>query len=657
MSEHPDFDEIELDPDPVPAPSVRRNPAQSSTPADDMTDDPSADSESEFKLADEIEPKTAPGRVESTVAPPASIANEDDEAEPDEPRPKRPPGPPKYLPRITYNEPTNLSENVESAGVKSTSTAKSKDVDRIEAEKPSISKKKSKSLNAGDPAIDGDKKPIEATPMIETVEGRRYLRIAVGSGLLAVLALLILIIVKAASPDDPKPSVASKTDTGRSIAEVVADKKRLNIEAKSMYAHAEEVFARGKEDEAISLLEKIVKSYPDTSAAADASKALERREQGLPMFFKGPIVSADTETRGAALPVERPIDDDSAKSDHPPAIVADPASDAPANDRGSIKTAKVTPKFRKARVAAPAPDAEPRRETGLRLPTADVDPIPLPAGFRRRDEVGVHESGLPIEIVSLRDGASMMLIPGGVFSMGRDDGPPEERPVRKVRLDPYYIDQHEVTVKQYKRFLADMDRKGESQYTLPEGAAFDNDAPIVGVTAAEARAYAAWAGKRLPTEAQWEFAARTTDGRLHPWGDSPPDWRRPRAPRQIDPVMSFATDLSPYGVFDLAGNAWEWTEDWFDSKLYQQTRGKLLVNPTGARRSRDRERTVKGGSKTYDASWRTGIKEDSRIPYLGFRCVLTPARGAAFGSAPPPGPGQPEGFTPPIGPGNQQVPF
>ncbi len=660
MSEHPDFDEIDLDPEPGPAASVRREPEKSSsTPREAPLDDPAADSESEFKLADEIEPKAAPASIPSTVESPESLANEaEDEGEAAEPPPKRPAGPPKYLPRITYNEPANPAANVESKNVDSSSAVKAKS-DRVEDEKPSVSKKRSKSRNDVDPSIDGEKKPIEATPMIETVEGRRYLRIAVGGGLFAVLALVILIIVKAASPDDPKPAIAAKSsDSGRSIADVVADKNRLNIEAKSMYTHAEEVFSRGKEDEAISLLEKIVKSYPDTSAAADASKALERREQGMPIFFKGPIVSADRETRGAALPVERAIgDDDTAAIDHPPAIVANPSEIPSTNEHTDIQVAKVTPKPRRVRISAPLPDAEPRQETGLSLPSADVEPIPLPPGFRRREESGVHESGLPIEIVSVIDGASMMLIPGGVFPMGRNDGPPEERPARKVRLDPYYIDQHEITIKQYKRFLADMARKGETQYILPEGIASNNDAPIVSVTAGEARAYAAWAGKKLPTEAQWEFAARTTDGRPHPWGDSPADWRRPRPPKRIDPVMSFPTDLSPYGVFDLAGNAWEWTSDWFDAKLYQQTKGKLLVNPIGARGSRDRERTVKGGSKTYDASWRAGIKEDSRIPYLGFRCVLSLGNGAAGGAAPPRGPGQPDLSNPPIGPGARQVPF
>jgi len=147
--------------------------------------------------------------------------------------------------------------------------------------------------------------------------------------------------------------------------------------------------------------------------------------------------------------------------------------------------------------------------------------------------------------------------------------------------------------------------------------------PKVMVSANEARSYAEWCGKRLPTEAQWEMAARTSDGRMHPWGMDPPSWDKPRPPRQVGQVMAFANDVSPFRVFDLAGNAWEWTSDWYDSRYYQQFRNSTAINPTGPeRRPRTQQLVVKGGSERWVASWREGRKPETRLPYLGFRCVL-----------------------------------
>ena len=102
--------------------------------------------------------------------------------------------------------------------------------------------------------------------------------------------------------------------------------------------------------------------------------------------------------------------------------------------------------------------------------------------------------------------------------------------------------------------------------------------------------------------------------------------------------MAFANDVSPFHVFDLAGNAWEWTSDWFDPRYYQQFRNSTAINPTGPdRRPRTQQLVVKGGSKLWVASWREGRKPETRLPYLGFRCVL-PVEGAATTPAAPGGP-------------------
>src|SRR5262249_37979033 len=109
----------------------------------------------------------------------------------------------------------------------------------------------------------------------------------------------------------------------------------------------------------------------------------------------------------------------------------------------------------------------------------------------------------------------------------------------------------------------------------------------------------------------------------------PPAWDQPsaaktRAFKQIDPVMAFPTDLSPYGVFDLAGNAWEWTADWFDPSYYQQLGSGPAENPTGPAHSRSKspQVAIRGGSKSWLACWREGMKPDAHLPFLGFRCVL-----------------------------------
>jgi formylglycine-generating enzyme len=253
----------------------------------------------------------------------------------------------------------------------------------------------------------------------------------------------------------------------------------------------------------------------------------------------------------------------------------------------------------------------------------------------------------------------MVLIPGGTFLMGRNDGPAAERPAHQVTLSPYYIDQHEVTIRQYAIFQQDPQRKAESRPGTSghEGPESD-DFPVTQVTAREARAYNQWAGKDLPTEAQWEMAARTTDGRLHPWGNDPPVWgddqdpNKHPEPRKLYPVMSFpTTDISPYGVFDMATNASEWTNDLFDPRYYEQFKNTTATNPQGPPRSNNRKQQVviKGGSPKWDIPWREGRPVETRSPNLGFRGVLTLDRS---GGAPPPTPG-----TSPTSSGNGSVPF
>ena len=238
----------------------------------------------------------------------------------------------------------------------------------------------------------------------------------------------------------------------------------------------------------------------------------------------------------------------------------------------------------------------------------------------------MHASGWPLEIVGDRDGVPMVLVPGGSFTMGRDDGEPPEAPAHPVTLATFYIDKHEVTLRQYALFLKESGHKdSERQRALAREASVgcdSEDCPVVMVSADDARDFAKWAGKLLPTEAQWEMAARGIDGRLYPWGMTAPSWDKKREPKQIDPIMSFPNDVSPYGVYDMAGNVMEWTKDWFDPRYFYHFRKTAAVDPTGPSRTRTVQLAVKGGSKNWIVTKRDGIKPESRLATLGFRCVL-----------------------------------
>ena len=322
-----------------------------------------------------------------------------------------------------------------------------------------------------------------------------------------------------------------------------------------------------------------------------------------------------------------------AEPDPPPAVVnASPAQ--PQAGRG--QAALILP-VNPAELAVAAP---PHSSVRTATSVVALTPRTLPLGFQANFDSGFHESGWPFVIMGDRDTAPMVLIPGGTFPMGNDEGQPVEAPVHQVRLSTYYIDQHEVTNRQFRMFLHESQYRGK-----PAGKWFTDDRaqaeregwPVVHVNFHDAQSFATWAGKQLPTEAQWEMAARSTDGRKNPWGDQAANWSRAREFRQLDPVMTFPEDKSPYGIFDMAGNVHEWTSDIYDPRYYHLLAKTLAENPTGpapGSRTRTPQHVVRGAAKNWSVTYREGVPADRRLPQLGFRCVLAVE---AVGPAPSPG--------------------
>lgn len=239
----------------------------------------------------------------------------------------------------------------------------------------------------------------------------------------------------------------------------------------------------------------------------------------------------------------------------------------------------------------------------------------------------VRSTGSPAPEITGHDGAPAVLVPAGNYTMGDD----EESPRREVYLDAFYIDRYEVTTGRYAKFLA---ATGTSR--PPDGWEAldlhrDGELPVVGVDWNDAAAYCKWAGRRLPTESEWEKAARGSDGRRYPWGDASPTLDlanyQNASPDAYDgglaKVGTHAAGLSPFGVHDLAGNASEWVSDWYsDSFPVGDVR-----NPKGPETGTDR--VIRGGGRFDPAERLLATKRlhgppDLRAEDIGFRCARDP---------------------------------
>jgi formylglycine-generating enzyme required for sulfatase activity len=257
------------------------------------------------------------------------------------------------------------------------------------------------------------------------------------------------------------------------------------------------------------------------------------------------------------------------------------------------------------------------------VPTIAGGGLAVPAGFTAVAKYGYSPEGLPRQIVCQKDGSTMALIPAGLYSQGIDGADPNAGPVHPVELSAYYMDITEVTLDQYLRFRADQ----KPVPAKPVNESSPGNHPVVGLPWRDAQTYCKWAGKDLPTEAEWEQAARGPHNSVYVWGNDPRVvWQRARTPQQIDPVGSFLADRSPYGILDLAGNAREWCLDYYDDDAYRQASksdGTAISNWTGPKRpSISGHRVVRGNAPGWQLWYRSSLSMSEQSPTVGFRGVL-----------------------------------
>jgi formylglycine-generating enzyme required for sulfatase activity len=223
-----------------------------------------------------------------------------------------------------------------------------------------------------------------------------------------------------------------------------------------------------------------------------------------------------------------------------------------------------------------------------------------------------------------KDGAPAVLISGGQFRMG--DG--ENSPLRDAYVDSFYLDSLEVTVSRYARFLAATGSQSAPDYWDEAKLPRDADLPVVGVDWNDADAYCKWAGKRLPTEAEWEKAARGKEARLFPWGAAQPTVERAVFGRSgehpyqqgVAQAGTHVAGRSPEGVADLAGNVSEWMSDWYTDTFLVGN----AVNPRGP--DTGTGRVIRGGgwddpAQRLQSALRFYASPDTRADDIGFRCA------------------------------------
>lgn len=229
--------------------------------------------------------------------------------------------------------------------------------------------------------------------------------------------------------------------------------------------------------------------------------------------------------------------------------------------------------------------------------------------------------GWPAPAIAQNDDVEMVAVHAGEFIMGSDDPDADdnEKPASRIFVGAFSIDKVEVTNARYRRCVE------AGACTRPLGRAYESmttaDLPVTIVSWQQALAFCRWAGKRLPTEAEWEKAARGADGRRYPWGQNFQDERANVGyTAGVTAVGSYGGGVSPFGVLDMAGNVWEWTSSLYLPYPYDPNDGREDLNARGSR--------VERGGSWYYSPWharttrRTAVGHIyRRISDLGFRCA------------------------------------
>ena len=270
--------------------------------------------------------------------------------------------------------------------------------------------------------------------------------------------------------------------------------------------------------------------------------------------------------------------------------------------------------------------------------TSTLQPTNTPTATKTPTITCTPTLGVGSTRVSEKDGMLQVYVPAGEFKMGSTEGQDDEEPVHTVYLDGYWVDKYEVTNEQYEKCVA----SGACEASRLENDSYFIGAnqPVVYVSWYDAQDYCEWAGRRLPSEAEWEKAARGTDERTYPWGNESPsgellnyadsntdyDWTDESEDDGYEytaPVGSYPEGASPYGALDMAGNAWEWVNDTYSGDYYSQSPADNPEGPTfwGTR-------VFRGGSWSCEPSAVRSSYRDRGDPLswlhrIGFRCVTS----------------------------------
>ncbi len=221
----------------------------------------------------------------------------------------------------------------------------------------------------------------------------------------------------------------------------------------------------------------------------------------------------------------------------------------------------------------------------------------------------------------------MAFVTGGAATVGHDGDPEESNPQITVVVDSFYMDITETTLARYERYRKAFNEERGRNAPLPANSTSPPTFPALGLTYKQAEFYARWAQKALPTESEWERAARGEGAFPHPWGTGRAIWSEPRKRDTITAVKSFGTDVSPFGIFDLAGNAREWCLDHWSPTAFvaaHKTSARTQLRNWKGPRAADpvNFHVVKGNGPGWYTWYREGMDATLHHPNVGFRCVL-----------------------------------